>query len=472
MYDVISVTNRPRFRFGQALVAAILTLQGAPSVLAQSAQLSAASGSATAGATVSIPITLTSSGGAQIVGIQWNFSFSSDITGVTVFAGPSATNAQKSVSCAGTRCLVFGFNNNILADGTIAIATFQIATFPSNTTIPFSLTNTVISAASGAAVTAGGGSGNISLVAPATSPGIPSITSGASANCAEFPATQDGHCFTQSIIPWVSFGEIWESRLKMGNLSSGAGGPIQVSFTLLPPTPSTNGRPNHIPAFFLDNRSLPAGQVQVGESAIYSLLPNESVSVRFLYPPGGCDSHGENCLNTPDPSQLSYGSILVRYLATSPANLRGLAKAEVTFLARKGGSLYGWQATEKEALPARMWKAPVEVTYDKAANSLTSQDVAAAITNPGIQDATVRATLYDQTGIPVVAKDFAVATWSAISFTFSSDSGFGTAMFPQQTDFKGWVTFEVIAPSGGAVSPLVLQTIGNSMASVDVQPFP
>ena len=162
----------------------------------------------------------------------------------------------------------------------------------------------------GRGYSASGGSENISLFALATSLPIPPITSGASANCAEFPATQNGQCFTQSIIPWVSFGDVWESRLKMGNLSSGAGGPIQLSFTLLPPTPTTNGRPNHIPAFFLDNRSLPSGQVQVGESAIYSLLPNESVSVSFLYPPSGCDTHGENCGNTPDPSQLSYGSIL------------------------------------------------------------------------------------------------------------------------------------------------------------------
>ena len=472
MHGVVAVTKRPRFRLGQALVAAVLMLQCAPSVLAQNAKLSIGSGSATAGATVSFPINLTSSGGAQIVGIQWNFSFSADITGVTVFAGPSATNAQKSVSCSGTRCLVFGFNNNVVADGTIAIATFQIATFPSNTTIPFSLTNTVISAASGAAIPSSGGSGNISIAAPATSLPIPPITAGASANCAEFPATQNGQCFTQSIIPWVAFGDVWESRLKLGNLSSGAGGPIQVSFTLLPPSPATNGRPNHVPAYFLDNRSLPAGQVQEGESSIYSLLLNESVSVRFLYPPSGCDTHGENCGNTPNPSLLSYGSILVRYLATSPAYLRGLAKAEVTFLAHKDGTVYGWQAMETESSPARMWKAPVEVTYDKAANTSTNQEAAAAITNPGIQDATVRGTLYDQNGNPVVAKDFVIATWSAISFTFSDDGGFGKAMFPQQTDFKGWVTFEVIAPSGGVVSPLVLQVIGNSMASVDAQAFP
>jgi len=469
--NVTSVTKRRRFWLGQALVSAVMALHGEPSVLVQSAVLSTGAGSGTAGATVSIPINLTSSG-AQIVGIQWTFSFSSDITGVTVFAGPSAANAQKSVSCSGTRCLVFGFNNNVVADGTIAIATFQVATFPSNTTIPFTLTNVVASAASGAAIPASGGSGNISLFAPATSLPIPPITSGASANCAEFAATQNGQCFTQSILPWVTFGDGWESRLKMGNLSSGAGGPIQLSFTLLPPTPTTNGRPNHIPAFFLDNRSLPSGQVQVGESAIYSLLPNESVSVSFLYPPSGCDTQGQNCGNTPDPSQLSYGSILVRYLATSPAYLRGLAKAEVTFLARKDGSVYGWQLTEKEAPPARMWKAPVEVTYDKLANPVTSQDAAAAITNPGIQDVTVRGTLYDQNGNAVVAKDFAVVTGGAISFTFSSDSGFGNAMFPQQTDFKGWVTFEVIAPSGGVVNPLVLQAIGNSMASVDAQPFP
>jgi hypothetical protein len=245
-----------------------------------------------------------------------------------------------------------------------------------------------------------------------------------------------------------------------------------VSFTLLPPIPATNGRPNHIPAFFLDNRLLPAGQVQVGESAAYSLLVNESVDVRFLYPPGGCDSHGENCGNTPDPAVLSYGSILVRYLANNPAYLRGLAKAEVTFLARKDGSVYGWQATEKELAPARMWKTPVEVTYDKLANPAINQEAAAAITNPGTQAADVRATLYDQYANAVTAKDFMVDALGAISFTFSSDTGFGAAMFPQQADFSGWVTFEVVSPVGGAVSPLVLQIVGNSMATVDAQPFP
>src|ERR1700681_3659733 len=185
MSNAISVTRHPWFWLGQALVGTVMALHGEPPVLAQSAVLSTGAGSGTAGATVSIPINLTSSGAAQIVGIQWTFSFSSDITGVTVFAGPSAANAQKSVSCSGTRCLVFGFNNNVVADGTIAIAPFQVATFPSNTTIPFTLTNVVASAASGAAIPTSGGSGNISLFAPATSLPIPPITSGASANCAE-----------------------------------------------------------------------------------------------------------------------------------------------------------------------------------------------------------------------------------------------------------------------------------------------
>src|SRR5258706_13426559 len=177
MYDVISVAKRQRFRLGQVLLAAVLALLGGPSVFAQSGALSIGSGSGTAGATVSIPINLTSSG-AQIVAIQWTFSFSSDITGVTVFAGPSATNAQKSISCSGTRCLIFGFNNNVVADGTIAIATFQIATFPSNTTIPITLTHLVVSPASGAAIPASGGAGEISLFAAPTLLRQPPINSG------------------------------------------------------------------------------------------------------------------------------------------------------------------------------------------------------------------------------------------------------------------------------------------------------
>jgi hypothetical protein len=475
VFDVVLIMVRLRsFGVGKVVIAAVLAFFGTQSILkAQGVVLSLGNASAIAGARVSIPIVLTSDGSVRITGLQWIFSYTSDITSVAVFAGPSTTDAQKSISCSGNRCLVSGFNDNTLADGTIAVAIFQIATRPSATAISIALNNAVSSTVTGAAVPASGGSGAISLFAPVLSNAAPAPVTGGRIDCAEFQVGLDGRCLIQNLIPWVTFGGVWESRLKMGNLSSGSNsGPIQVSFTLRSPIPLTGGVQNHLLAVFSDNRSHPAGELQIGESATYSLLVGESVDVHFLYAPAGCDTHGENCGNTADPSTPSYGSLLVQYSATDPAYLRGLARAQLTFLAQKIGTLYGWQAAVKEAPPARMWKAPVEVNYDKNANSLTSQEAAAAIANPGAQAATIKATLYDQYGKTVTSKNFELAPLGVIGFTFSSQEGFGQAMFPQQADFSGWVTVELTSPTGGTITVLVLQYIGDSMSSVDVQSFP
>jgi len=148
----------------------LFALLGLPiAAFTQSITLSIGSSSGTAGGTVSLPISLSSSGGAQTAGLQWTFTFSSDITGVTVVAAPLATSAAKSVSCSGNNCLIFGLNSNVMADGTVATATFQIASNPSTATIPVQLTSVVASTALGASISATGGSGVISLPSPAAS---------------------------------------------------------------------------------------------------------------------------------------------------------------------------------------------------------------------------------------------------------------------------------------------------------------
>jgi len=134
--------------------------------LGQSVALSIGSASGTAGATVSLPINLTSSGGPQTAGLQWSFAYSADITGVTVVAGPSAINAGKSITCLGNNCLLLGFNNTAMSDGTVATATFQVASNPSTTSILVQITGVVASTAAGDSIPASGGSGTISLPAP------------------------------------------------------------------------------------------------------------------------------------------------------------------------------------------------------------------------------------------------------------------------------------------------------------------
>ena len=86
-------------------------------VMGQSISLSLGSGAGAAGGSVSLPINLTSSGGAQTAAMQWTFSYPGGITGVTVAAGSVATNAQKTISCNGNTCLIYGLNQNIIADG-------------------------------------------------------------------------------------------------------------------------------------------------------------------------------------------------------------------------------------------------------------------------------------------------------------------------------------------------------------------
>src|ERR1700694_4671791 len=145
----------------------ILALLGLQTIaFGQSVTLSIGSGSGMPGSTVALPINLTSTGGAQAASLQWSFSLSSDITGVTVVAGTSATNAGKAVSCSGNNCLIAGFNSNSMADGTVAVATFQIAASPSSNPIPIQLTHVVASTTGGVSIPASGGSGAISLPLP------------------------------------------------------------------------------------------------------------------------------------------------------------------------------------------------------------------------------------------------------------------------------------------------------------------
>jgi hypothetical protein len=317
----------------------------------------------------------------------------------------------------------------------------------------------------------------VSLQSSTDVPGQSASLSSTATGCAEFQVSPDGRCMVQDVIPWVAFGSGWESRLKMGNIPSvSAGGPIQVGFKLLSASAMTNGLQNHMPAYFADNRSIPSGRLQLGESSVYSFLAGESVDVRFLYPPAGCDIHGENCAATPDPNTLAYGSLLVQYFATDPASLRGLAKAQVTFLERATDGSYGWQSVENEMPPARLWKAPAAVTADKTVNPQANQEASAAIANTGVSAVTVQATLYDQFGSVVTSKNLLIPALGVVAFVFSSEGdqqsgGFGRAMFPQGADYNGWVTFEVVSPSGGTVSVVVLQWVGASMSTVSLQPF-
>jgi hypothetical protein len=275
----------------------------------------------------------------------------------------------------------------------------------------------------------------------------------------------------QDLLPWVTFGGGWESRLSAGNIPNGSGGgAIQFSFTLLPAAPVAGGVQNHMPAWFKDSQT---GQMQLAENETYTLNAGESVALDFLAPPTGCDAHGQNCGNSQDLNTMAYGSVLIQYLADNPAYLRGIAKAQLSLLANATTGAYGWQATEREMPAANLWTAPVAVSANQTANPQTSQQASAALANPGTSPITVRGTLYDSNGHTVTFRDFQVPPWGSVALVFSQDpsqsfGGFGNAMFPAAQDFNGLASFQVISPNGGSVAAMVLQYVGNAMSSVEL----
>jgi hypothetical protein len=296
----------------------------------------------------------------------------------------------------------------------------------------------------------------------------------AATRCAEFAMAVDGSCSVQYTLPWVVFGNGWESRLKVGNPPSPTSGAVQARFTLVPAVSPVNGSQNHLPAYFTDNRT---SQVQVGESANYTLSAGQSVDIHFLSPPAGCDSNGQNCTKQPDPNTLSFGSVVVQYSSYDPATLRRQSNPQLAFLSRPSGEAYSSQITERAAVAATSWTAPVAMSANPNANPQTYQQASAAINNPGSAPVTVRGTLRDQNGNVVTYNDFQIPAFGATGIVFSWDpnqpfGGFGNAAFPQGQDFSGWVTFDVTTQGSSGVSVLVLQYVGDTTSSVNVQSLP
>ena len=108
-----------------------LTLLSAMAASAQSDSLSLSQSAGSPGS-ITLNLSLKTGSGQQPAGVQWTLSYSSaDFTGIQVIAGPSATAAAKTVTCAGTsaayKCLVAGDNDNVIPDGVLAIVSLTVS---------------------------------------------------------------------------------------------------------------------------------------------------------------------------------------------------------------------------------------------------------------------------------------------------------------------------------------------------------
>src|SRR5689334_4276257 len=120
----------------------LLSVVAVSAVWSQSVSLSLSGGSGAPGASVTVGVNLSSSGGAQPAAVQWDLLFvSSDLSPVsgTYYAtGSAASAAGKSATCnivspGDIRCIVAGFNTTGIGNGSIATVTLQIAAGTANT---------------------------------------------------------------------------------------------------------------------------------------------------------------------------------------------------------------------------------------------------------------------------------------------------------------------------------------------------
>src|SRR5579864_3300856 len=138
--------------------------------------ISLSSGSGSPGANVTMSITLSSNGGTQPSGVQWDLVYSSgDLApaGTTFFTtGAAALAAGKQATCnliapGAVRCVVVGLNSTVIADGVLATVTFQISSGTTHSSSPISFSSLVGTDPSSNSITMTGTGATLTINQPA-----------------------------------------------------------------------------------------------------------------------------------------------------------------------------------------------------------------------------------------------------------------------------------------------------------------
>src|SRR5581483_9753691 len=155
-------------RFCLLCLSVILAGQGHASTGANgsSAVLSIATGSASAGTTVSLPVSFSGSGNS-ISALQWTINYSAgDFANVDVSVGPPAAATSKSVQCSAASagqyaCVVMGLNQDAIADGVIATVNLTVSAGTTNSSSTILLTNALATTPDGITVPLAGNASNV-----------------------------------------------------------------------------------------------------------------------------------------------------------------------------------------------------------------------------------------------------------------------------------------------------------------------
>jgi uncharacterized protein (TIGR03437 family) len=155
----------------------LLLAAAASNAMGQQVAVSIGSGSTSPGGTLSLNISLATSGGLGPSSVQWTLTYSAaTVTGVSIVVGSAASGAAKTATCSSTggaaTCVVSGMNQTIIPNGTLAIATFTVS--PNAVTSSQIQVSTVASSPAGAAIPSSGTAGTISI--SGTQPGVSGLT--------------------------------------------------------------------------------------------------------------------------------------------------------------------------------------------------------------------------------------------------------------------------------------------------------
>lgn len=137
---------------------------------AQTANLTLGSGAGAPGSSVALNLVL-AAGGTQPTALQWTLQYSpTDISGVTASIGATATAAGKSLTCTNASgsaiCVIFGLNQSIIGDGTVAQFTFTIAPGTASPSTAIQVAQVVLSDSTGSSIAAAPTGGTITLIQP------------------------------------------------------------------------------------------------------------------------------------------------------------------------------------------------------------------------------------------------------------------------------------------------------------------
>jgi hypothetical protein len=124
-------------------------------------------GSANPGAQTSLAISMASSNGSTPTVMQFILLYSSSVvSGMTLEAGPAAKSAGKQLTCAATvgsqQCAVWGMNNNTIANGVIATASFEVSSTVTNSS-SLGMTGTQSSSAQAISIPTTGSGGTLTI---------------------------------------------------------------------------------------------------------------------------------------------------------------------------------------------------------------------------------------------------------------------------------------------------------------------